>query len=90
MAKEFVATKTASDAAGVLILSEFAGAAVELHGALLTNPYDAYSMSRVLYQALTMGEDEVLYRCQRMSDIVAENDVARWGADFMAAVQTAR
>jgi glucosylglycerol-phosphate synthase len=90
VAKEFVATKTATDAAGVLILSEFAGAAVELHGALLTNPYDAYSMSRVLYQALTMGEDEVLYRCQRMSDIVAENDVARWGADFMAAVQTAR
>jgi len=90
VAKEFVATKTATDSAGVLILSEFAGAAVELHGALLTNPYDAYSMSRVLHQALTMGADEVLYRCQRMSAIVTENDVTRWGDDFMAAVQAAR
>jgi glucosylglycerol-phosphate synthase len=90
VAKEFVATKTATDAAGVLILSEFAGAAVELHGALLTNPYDAVSMSKVLYQALTMGEDEVLYRCQRMAGIVAENNVRQWGDEFMAAVQAAR
>ncbi len=90
VAKEFVATKTATDSAGVLILSEFAGAAVELHGALLTNPYDAYSMSRVLHQALTMGEDEVLYRSQRMSSVVIENNVAQWGDDFMAAVRAAR
>ncbi len=90
VAKEFVATKTATDTAGVLILSEFAGAAVELHGALLTNPYDAYAMSQVLYQALTMGEDEVLYRSQRMAAIVAENNVVQWGDAFMAAVQAAR
>ena len=89
VAKEFVATKAATGTAGVLILSEFAGAAVELHGALLTNPYDAYSMSKVLYQALTMGEDEAAYRCQRMAEIVRENDVARWGDGFMRAVEDA-
>lgn len=87
VAKEFVATKRAADTTGVLILSEFAGAAVELHGALLTNPYDANSMSKVLHQALTMGADEADYRCQRMGAIVAENDVARWGDEFMTAVQ---
>ncbi len=87
VAKEFVATKKATESTGVLILSEFAGAAVELHGALLTNPYDATSMSRVLHQALTMGEDEAAYRCGRMAAIVAENDVARWGDEFLAAVQ---
>ncbi len=87
VAKEFVATKKATGSTGVLILSEFAGAAVELHGALLTNPYDATSMSRVLHQALTMGDDEADYRCQRMAAIVADNDVARWGDEFMAAVQ---
>jgi len=87
VAKEFVATKNITRSTGVLILSEFAGAAVELHGALLTNPYDATSMSKVLHQALTMGADEADYRCQRMAAIVAENDVERWGDDFMEAVQ---
>lgn len=89
VAKEFVATKKATGSAGVLILSEFAGAAVELHGALLTNPYDANSMSKVLHQALTMGADETTYRCQRMAAIVTENDVVHWGDEFMRAVQAA-
>lgn len=89
VAKEFVATKRAIGTSGVLILSEFAGAAVELHGALLTNPYDANSMSKVLHQALTMGADEMAYRCQRMAAIVADNDVAHWGRDFVRAVKAA-
>jgi trehalose-6-phosphate synthase len=88
VAKEFIATKKATNTTGVLILSEFAGAAVELHGALLTNPYDANSMSKVLHQALTMGTDEIAYRCQRMAAIVTENDVTRWGNKFMHAVNT--
>jgi glucosylglycerol-phosphate synthase len=89
VAKEFIAAKKATDTNGVLILSEFAGAAVELHGALLTNPYDANSMSNVLHQALTMGADETAYRCQRMAAIVTTSDVARWGDEFMAAVRAA-
>lgn len=89
VAKEFVATKKSTGTAGVLILSEFAGAAVELHGALLTNPYDASSMSKTLHQALTMAADEAEYRCQRMAAIVESNDVARWGDEFMQAVQAA-
>lgn len=87
VAKEFVATKKATGTSGVLILSEFAGAAVELHGALLTNPYDAHAMSKTLHQALTMGADEMAYRCQRMAAIVTENDVVNWGDAFMRAVQ---
>jgi glucosylglycerol-phosphate synthase len=88
VAKEYVATKNLTENPGVLILSEFAGAAVELHGALLTNPYDANSMSKMLYQALTMGVDEITYRCQRMAAIVTENDVVRWGDEFMKAVRS--
>lgn len=87
VAKEFVATKHALGKAGVLILSEFAGAAVELHGALLTNPYDIASMVRTLHQALTMAKDEAEYRTQRMAAIVAENDVAHWGDEFLRAVR---
>lgn len=86
VAKEFVAAKRAAGSAGVLILSEFAGAAVELHGAVLTNPYDANAMTATLHQALSMGEDERAYRTARMGMIVAEHDVARWGDDFLASV----
>ncbi|MEC5163353.1 MULTISPECIES: glucosylglycerol-phosphate synthase [unclassified Janthinobacterium] len=86
VAKEFVATKQAIGQSGVLILSEFAGAAVELHGALLTNPYDAGAMTAALHQALTMGEDERAYRTARMAAIVAEHDITRWGDDFLDAV----
>lgn len=71
------------------MLSEFAGAAVALHGALLTKPYDANAMTASLHEALTMGADERAYRSARMAMITAEHDVARWGRDFIAAVDAA-
>lgn len=89
VAKEYIAARRAAGKTGVLILSEFAGAAVELHGALLANPYDAHSMTRTLYRAITMGQDEAAYRTDRMAAIVAEHDVARWGGEFLAAVAAA-
>jgi glucosylglycerol-phosphate synthase len=89
VAKEFVAAKKATGTSGVLILSEFAGAAVELHGALLTNPYDANAMTHALHQALTMGADERAYRTGRMAMITTEHDVGRWGDGFLAAVEAA-
>jgi len=89
VAKEFVAAKRASGRSGVLIMSEFAGAAVELHGALLTNPYDAHGMTAHLHQALTMGEEERTYRTARMGMIAAEHDVARWGREFIVAAGAA-
>lgn len=89
VAKEFAATRKAVEKPGVLVLSEFAGAAVELHGALLTNPYDASSMASVLHQAITMEPDECEYRTQRMAAIVAENDVLRWSGEFLRAVRSA-
>ncbi len=86
VAKEYVATRHATGRPGTLVLSEFAGAAVELHGALLVNPYDANAMSATLYDALTMGADEVAYRAGRMAAIVRGHDVTRWGDDFLAAL----
>lgn len=87
VAKEFIATRKAVARPGVLILSEFAGAAVDLHGALLTNPYDARSLVATLHQALTMGQDERTYRTARMAAIVAEHDVNRWAAEFEQAAR---
>lgn len=89
VAKEYVAARQAVGKPGTLILSEFAGAAVELHGALLTNPYDTHSMTSTLYRAITMGPDEAAYRTERMAAIVAEHDVARWGREFLDAVASA-
>ena len=86
VAKEYISARQAVGRPGVLVLSEFAGAAVELHGALLVNPYDANAMSETLYQALTMGADEIAYRAARLGMIVEEHDVARWGEGFLAAL----
>lgn len=87
VSKEYVAVKHASGEPGVLILSEFAGGAVELHGALLANPYDADSMVKKLHRAIVMGDDEKSYRCQRMAAIVAQNNVKRWGDGFIRAAK---
>jgi trehalose 6-phosphate synthase/phosphatase len=56
VAKEFVAARTDED--GVLVLSEFAGAAAELAEALHVNPYDVDRTSEIYYHALTLHEEE--------------------------------
>jgi trehalose-6-phosphate synthase len=86
VAKEYVATKSIEGSEGVLILSEFAGAAVELHGALLTNPYDPESMAESLYRGLTLDKDDRRMRMDSLSDIVNANDIGAWGGEFLDAV----
>ena len=60
VAKEFVAAREDND--GVLVLSEFAGAAQELHDALAINPYDAEGFADALEQAIDMPADERRWR----------------------------
>ncbi len=86
VAKEYVAANHASGGAGALVLSEFAGAAAELHGALLTNPYDPRQMAEDLYDALTLPEAERRARMATMYDIVDANNIDYWGYEFLAAV----
>ncbi len=86
VAKEYVMANQASGKSGALVLSEFAGAAVELHGAFLVNPYDKADMSDVLYRALTADEADKDSRLQRMTRIIKKHDVAAWGRDFLADV----
>ncbi len=84
--KEFVATQGQSDGCGVLVLSEFAGAAAELHGAVLTNPHDPADLRERLRQALAMPRVERESRLRGLYQIVADNDIVRWGRDFLGAV----
>jgi trehalose-6-phosphate synthase len=68
------------------VLSEFAGAAAALHGALLTNPYDPARMSEDLYQALVMPEEERRERMAVMHEVVYTNNISSCSYEFLAAV----
>jgi trehalose-6-phosphate synthase len=83
VAKEFVATQGLGAGRGVLVLSEFAGAAAELKGALLTNPHDSEEMVSTLRLALTMGQAEREDRQRTLFDIVRHYDLSRWGCEFL-------
>lgn len=81
--KEYISAKAASNTLGALILSEFAGAAVELKGAILTNPYDKNSMIQSLVTALSLDEKEVEFRMLDLVQRVKGYDVNAWGEDFL-------
>ncbi|MEO9333815.1 glucosylglycerol-phosphate synthase [Pseudomonas guguanensis] len=90
VAKEFVAAQGLLGGRGVLVLSEFAGAAAELKGALLTNPHDPADLAQTCYLALNMPASEAKARLRELFDIVCFNDIRRWGEDFLAGVEPAR
>lgn len=87
VAKEFVAAQGLLGGRGVLVLSEFAGAAAELKGALLTNPHDRADLAHTCYLALNLPKSEAQARLRELFDIVCFNDIRRWGEDFLAGVQ---
>jgi trehalose 6-phosphate synthase/phosphatase len=81
VAKEFVASRTDGD--GVLVLSEFAGAAWELPEAIQVNPYDADGAAEGFYRALTMEPEERKARLGPLRARVETFDVHRWVASFL-------
>jgi trehalose 6-phosphate synthase/phosphatase len=81
VAKEFVASR--KDKKGVLILSELAGAARELSGALLINPNDIEEMSAGILQGLQMEPEEQERRMIPMQQRIAAFDVHAWAAAFL-------
>ena len=68
---------------GVLILSEFAGAAEELTEALLVNPYNADEIAERLRQAVEMDPGEKSVRMRTMRDKVQANNLERWSEKFL-------
>jgi len=83
VAKEYVAANV--DEGGVLVLSEFAGAAVELGDAVLVNPYSLNQMDAAIDRALDMPEDEQRARMARLDAVVTQRDIAHWSDHMMAA-----
>ena len=82
VAKEYIATKNGNK--GVLILSEMAGAADELTGAILINPNDMDQISEAISEALTMTDEEQLDRIRKMQSVISSQTVHKWAADFMS------
>ena len=81
VAKEYVACKSTGD--GVLVLSEFAGAAAEMGEALLVNPYDEEGLSATIVRALSLGETEKRERMMALYRRVHKNTVFAWGDRFI-------
>ena len=81
VAKEYVASKC--DNTGVLILSEMAGAAVEMTDAIQINPNDSGQIENAICQALEMPAEEQKLRLQRMQKILSVQTVNKWAADFV-------
>jgi trehalose 6-phosphate synthase/phosphatase len=88
VAKEFVASRVDGD--GVLLLSEFAGAAAELDGAMVVNPYDVDAVAASVNRALTMSVAERRARMQRLRQPVFEHDVHAWARTFLAQLEAVR
>jgi trehalose-6-phosphate synthase len=75
------------DERGVLIISEFAGAAPELQDrAIVVNPNDFSGVAKALHDACIMQPEEKRRRMQGLRKIVKENDVARWADSFFKSV----
>lgn len=81
VAKEYVASRI--HGGGVLLLSEFAGAAQEFRDALLVNPYDIDGMARQMMKAISMDPGEGRRRMEAMRKVLASHDVHDWAASAL-------
>lgn len=82
VAKEYVASRVDGD--GVLVLSEFAGAAVEMGSAVIANPFSHRSMDEAILTALKMPAEERRTRMKLLSEAVSRRDIKAWGDQLEA------
>ncbi len=85
VAKEYVAAQD-PDAPGVLVLSEFAGAARELDRALIINPHESDAVAAALKRALEMPLEERRERYAPMAAHLLKNDISKWAEDYLMAL----
>ena len=91
VAKEYIGVQGLKPAAdGVLVISEFAGASVELSYAIRTNPYDIKDLVQGLEQALALDQKERKLRMERLFEQVTHYDIDNWGKAFMHELENIR
>lgn len=86
VAKEYVAAQDPQDP-GVLVLSSFAGAARELDGALMVNPFDLDGAAAAIARAMRMPLAERLQRWQPMMDRLQAHDITAWRRNYLRALR---
>lgn len=85
VAKEFIAAQNPEDP-GVLVLSQFAGAAEQMKEALIVNPYDATAIADAVYAAIHMPLDERKRRWAALIEGLKAQDINWWRNRFLDAV----
>jgi trehalose 6-phosphate synthase len=88
VAKEYLASRDDED--GMLVLSKFTGAAVELGDALVVNPYDIDAVAEAIHNGLEMPVGERRARMARMRRQVMEYNVYRWAATLLGDLRDLR
>jgi glucosylglycerol-phosphate synthase/sucrose-6F-phosphate phosphohydrolase len=90
VAKEYIATQGLTQGSGVLVLSEFAGAAAELRGAILANPHHPQDLADTCYYALAISRSEARNRLNEAFEVVCRYDIEYWGREFINEVERRR
>jgi trehalose-6-phosphate synthase len=84
VAKEFIAARDQND--GVLILSRFAGASQELHGAIIINPYDIEQTADAIKQAIEMPKEQQYQKMKQMRRMIMNHNVYAWASSILRAM----
>lgn len=88
VAKEYLASKR--DTPGVLILSEMAGAAIELTESIIVNPNDVAQIEKAIFQAIEMPKDEQMKNLLLMQKKISKQTVNKWASDFVNELESIR
>lgn len=89
VSKEFVIASNFSDNPGMLVLSQFAGSAIDLTSALIVNPYDIDQMADSIKEGLEMNRKEKKRRLKDMIETLEEKNIYEWAHDFVRNSQIA-
>jgi trehalose 6-phosphate synthase len=83
VSKEFVIAQSFSEDPGMLVLSTFAGSAIDLGAALIVNPYDIEQVADHIKEGLEMGVREKVRRTKEMVELMEERNIYTWAEEFV-------
>src|SRR5437879_491321 len=89
VSKEFVISSSFAKNPGMLILSQFAGSAIDLTESIIINPYNIEEVTKAIKKALDMPRKEKQERIQAMANVLEERNVYEWAKKFIEEAETA-
>lgn len=88
VSKEFVLASSDSDNPGMIVLSQFAGSAIDLTQAIIVNPFNISEVADAIKKGLEMSKRERKERIQGMAEVLRERNIYAWAIDFVKAAVT--